>query len=1122
MRVLLIALLAAISYAQTGWLPGWLSHFFPHPHLPHLFPHLRPIHPKTVLCTDDMRQHCDDGEVFLSKEWFQENLPHQGYAGEGLCAPCKSNREVEVIAADQAPHQLISKGNWLKKPYTNDYDPFYGILWAKDDGGQLYNLGACRDQSSWKKHKKCDIVALQMGLTPFEKKSFTFFGMRKPAETLVLTKKNSTYFHGSHRYLTVPDFDKDPNTYHMKSEGTPCFKDDEGLLECGFEGTYKKLYDADGKPVKANVDEYMEHTKGKLYYYPLEQDLPPLSNMTNSKIFKFVCTILIASIGYAIYEFYQKKKKEKKVVAGGASASKDELNSCGSGPWIYFGFLIFLLAFMISDLYPICAESFPPTCCPFKNVYGSSMFGILPYLLLYIPPPIFMGVAWSHGVKYGCCNCKKATENQKESLELMTHGQLHSTRWIWNPMSMVIVIAHIGMVAMRVFSGYLIGTPYKTVICTIAQCWTLLWLQGTIGKWKSPYTKTFKNFGYFVVGVMATRILIFTSTSNPGAVYFGLNSSCMEFQFPATAGLVIFLLAVAYLLISTYIANPLVKCGACGWFCMIPLTIALAIGVLINSTMSAVHSELNFCIDIHCTTDDRISVNDIGLSGSLSFALINMQSRKNHAKGTPSPEIILPPRHEGSKIKFPVRQTTTGMYASPQDEDAPDGDAGHYAFTTLFKVLNGMDFTDNDQDFSKAQKQAWFNKYDTAGLIPGWNYNLTTSDEDMGQWAFAGLAAHRLEQVEEDDAKRLPEEMRTALFKVDLSVMEDIEVRENYVPLGGCAYFTKDAEILGIIYKSVVYLPGDSDWEWAKFHWRSSVFMIVTGLDHLVGGHMLISGRTTLATEEILNKTHPLRIFLKPHTHFSQNVNWNAVFALFPANGLLHRASPFTGKGLDDLVNLSSEWVKQHSFYDATTDKNKIKNYAKLTDKYSYGEDMLDYVEIVKEYCTTFVNTYYESDDALKNDWQMEVWWHRSNMLSFRPFYDINKVRLIEHLTYYLFVVTGFHQHVGFLNQILKHTDVATWRVRKNNLGASIQGHMQIMTIALATGDPQVKLLSYDPNRLLPYDDIHRHTMQNAWKHFTGRMDELQKKITKKNQSKDRKFPCQSFLPNEQGISIGI
>ena len=77
-------------------------------------------------------------------------------------------------------------------------------------------------------------------------------------------------------------------------------------------------------------------------------------------------------------------------------------------------------------------------------------------------------------------------------------------------------------------------------------------------------------------------------------------------------------------------------------------------------------------------------------------------------------------------------------------------------------------------------------------------------------------------------------------FKVDISALEDIEVREPYVPLGGCAYFTKDAEILGIIYQDVVYLPHDSDWEypfffdnhetyhylrWIKFHWRSSVFV---------------------------------------------------------------------------------------------------------------------------------------------------------------------------------------------------------------------------------------------------------------------------------------------------------
>jgi len=81
---------------------------------------------------------------------------------------------------------------------------------------------------------------------------------------------------------------------------------------------------------------------------------------------------------------------------------------------------------------------------------------------------------------------------------------------------------------------------------------------------------------------------------------------------------------------------------------------------------------------------------------------------------------------------------------------------------------------------------------------------------------------------------------------------------------------------------------------------------------------------------------------------------------------------------------------------------------------------------------------------------------------------------------------------------------------------------MQIMTIALATGDPQVLLLSYDPKRLLAYDDPHRHTMIKAWDTFEKRMNELQNTIEKKNQSKDRKFPCQSFLPQRQGISIGV
>jgi len=253
----------------------------------------------------------------------------------------------------------------------------------------------------------------------------------------------------------------------------------------------------------------------------------------------------------------------------------------------------------------------------------------------------------------------------------------------------------------------------------------------------------------------------------------------------------------------------------------------------------------------------------------------------------------------------------------------------------------------------------------------------------------------------------------------------------------------------------------------------------------------------------------------------SQNVNWKAVHALFPKNGLLHRATPFTDKGFDALINLSAGWVKEHSFNSASKDRHFFESLNAQTDQYSYGEDFQDYIRIVREYCATFVNTYYESDEALINDREFEIWWHQSNMHEL-TIPEITKEHLIVHLTYYIFAVTGFHQHVGVLNQILKNPDVATWKVRKNVVGPSIQGAVQVMSIALATGDPQVLLLSYDPIRILQYDDPHRQTMLNAWAVFKRKMEKLNDEIEERNASKERKFACQSFLPKRQGISIGI
>jgi hypothetical protein len=92
--------------------------------------------------------------------------------------------------------------------------------------------------------------------------------------------------------------------------------------------------------------------------------------------------------------------------------------------------------------------------------------------------------------------------------------------------------------------------------------------------------------------------------------------------------------------------------------------------------------------------------------------------------------------------------------------------------------------------------------------------------------------------------------------------------------MGGIAYYDNTSNVICIKYRGVIYYPEHVDWEWIKWVFRSSAFLLVTAVDHLVGAHMLVSGRYTLASEQFLLPEHPVRIFMKPFTHHSQEINW--------------------------------------------------------------------------------------------------------------------------------------------------------------------------------------------------------------------------------------------------------
>ncbi|MEM7342124.1 MAG: hypothetical protein AAF467_26015, partial [Actinomycetota bacterium] len=167
-----------------------------------------------------------------------------------------------------------------------------------------------------------------------------------------------------------------------------------------------------------------------------------------------------------------------------------------------------------------------------------------------------------------------------------------------------------------------------------------------------------------------------------------------------------------------------------------------------------------------------------------------------------------------------------------------------------------------------------------------------TSDETIERLAMQGLAAHRLEPVDDptDDAA----------FVVDLSWLVGYEVRSGFLPFGASAYFDADGSVLRIYvcHDDRTYTPGEDGWDQAKWVWKSSVLTAVGIVDHLGSTHFLTSNVVTTVARETLPVDHPLRRLFKAFTYGAADVNRAAALTLSNRGGIAHRLWSFTYEGL--------------------------------------------------------------------------------------------------------------------------------------------------------------------------------------------------------------------------------
>jgi len=978
-------------------------------------------------------------------------------------------------------------------------------------------------------------------------------------------------------YTTIEDVKKEPHAWTQHWKNVACHTDKNGEKICGFTGPYYMIIDSNGKKTKY-FEDYLKYSKGRLYTWDRAFNTAAVDIDTRVFIWKIIIAIIFGSLGALIYYLVIKKNVLLPAPIGlgmqapggeqilHASDENDccendcckndcckknccekdcykkacqiKCRDCPTMSWVFFVILASILPFMAKDIYPRAPVE--GSGCGFENDYGGLGFF---YFLYYLVAIVLGFYNLKKMLPFGCCCCIKPKSEtcccggiKIDAVELSTVKEAKSelVQWIWSPMMFVIIIAHSGMVYARMGAKKNIGTPVKLIICTLGQLWTLSWIQFYIGNSKQEYRKSLKMFMQWVIFVMILRVFSFAFSSDPGAAYFAIGAQCQRFLSAPLVGAIIASVVAGYIVSQNNQKNPMLKISNCSevccYFSCCPVVLLLLVAGFANVGQNFVNTQLDLCKDSDCTT---ISIDDIGLKTALAYSLVSMQTIGALVEGNPNAtEAIKKPYLVGGRIVYPIRQSISGIRSSPTDEDNGPSTINSMITKAVFGFLNGLTCTVDTTVMSDAHKEAWQAHFEQkwpcgaekCEVVPSWSYKLDTSDETINQFAFSGLAAHRLAPVtDQSEIQEIQSRMKTILgkdvtvvHKIDCSALEGLAYADGFQPMGGIAYYDNTSNVICIKYRGVVYNPKHVDWKWIKWVFRSSVFLLVTAVDHLVGAHMLVSGRYTLASEQFLLPEHPVRIFMKPFTHHSQEINWQAGNALFPEYGLLRDATGLTSEGFDDVINLAAAFVRERAYNTAHEQREMLHTLYEQNNNYTFGEDATSYIDIIENYTTTFVNAHYKNDDFVKEDKGLGMFWYAANQRSI----PLTKESLKDLLTYFIFTVTAYHQQVGFVGQVMKNPDIAGWKIIQNEIGPSLQAAYQVMVIALATGTRQVLLLDYEPESIIPQTDPNRDLMVKAWGTFVKKMKKLDKVIKKKN--KHRRFPCESMLPTMQGISIGV
>lgn len=494
----------------------------------------------------------------------------------------------------------------------------------------------------------------------------------------------------------------------------------------------------------------------------------------------------------------------------------------------------------------------------------------------------------------------------------------------------------------------------------------------------------------------------------------------------------------------------------------------------------------------------------------------------------PTIDKVRPPQLSG---KTPLKPMPFGdLYLPTVDEDWPASDWKRRLFLALLRSEYLFPVIDPaDAWVSAEEARDTFQEVLPLGSYMSRPYHYwkeMRSDESLSRLAFAGLGALRLAPYQREEGD--PAAVAKAAWQHDLGFMGKYEVRSGFERYGARALFGEDQRPVGIYWSEGRrwVLPGDADWEHAKWAWRCSLLVGTTVVDHLVGVHWMIANYVTTAARLWLPPTHPLRLLLKPFSWRTITINAGACETLCPERGFVHRASALTYESLHrafgDAVGLMTFKTVRQMFED--------KGGAAMGQRFPWAADALALYEVIHAFVVDYLDVYGTGADGRATEADVvddphikRFWSHLDTAPKTMSFPVLSKEALVAVLAQFIWSVTGLHEAVGTVHEyVLDPTFMAT-KIRPGREMADVQSSMQCLFIIALTGLQMPKLMDVGDAAGI-FDADHRG--RDAFRRFHDELAKLSARIDAANDPAGdgprRPWPCETFNPKhlETGVSI--